>query len=239
MLRVGGDQVQHLRQHAVVGHATAMQADVDLDAGAQFRAQPLRQLQVLVQPLRGVDQPLQLALRIERPLQVAVEPLRGLYRQRLAHQDVEPGKVQGVQVGERLVERHQPLGAGAPGDVFDQLCRWQGLGDDAVVLAGSAQGAGDTIDVAVQPVQVDDHHRPHRPVAGQFAVERAEIGVVRLAAVARSLPPHRRGGQGSCTDQEMATLHDCTPRLQATERTFNTSNEPPMVTAAVARYSAG
>ena len=114
-----------------------MQSHINLDVGAEPGAQTLGQLQVLLQAHRRVDQPLQLTRRIEGALQLLVEKRRGVNRQRLAHKDVEVRKCLGVDIEERLMKRHQPLGAGTLGDVANQRVAGQRFLDDAVVFAAA------------------------------------------------------------------------------------------------------
>ena len=58
VLRMGADQLQHLPEYAQVAHATTVQAHVQFNIHAQPRPQTLGQRQVLLEPFRGIEQPL-------------------------------------------------------------------------------------------------------------------------------------------------------------------------------------
>lgn len=214
VLRMRRDQRQQFTQRGLVGHPAAMQADVQFDVDAHPGPQPLGQRQVLTQALRRIDQPLQLPRRVERALVLAVEQFRRTHRQRLAEEDVGIRKSDCVVVEERLVEGHQPPGAGAPGDVRQQAGRGQRLLHQPQMLAAAADRTHHHIDVVVQAIEVDEQHRAHRAIGLEFAVQRAEIVVVRPATVGGTHPggssrQQRAGPEAG--EHELASIHGVAP----------------------------
>ncbi|MNQ98343.1 hypothetical protein D3C85_1140280 [compost metagenome] len=210
VLRVGADQGQHPPQGHLVLHAATVQPNIQLDIDPQPGLQPLGQQQVLLQALGGIQQPLQLGRRVEGAAVVLVEQLRRAHRQRLAEQDVGVGEARGIVIEEGLVERHQPAGTGAAGDIVEQLRRRQGLLHQAQVLASAAHRLHHHVDVVVQPVQVDQQHRPHGPEGPEFAVQPGEVVAVGGALVGRPQPGTDAGEQHAGpgrADDEVASIH--------------------------------
>ena len=83
-----------------------MQAHIQLEIHVQTNPAPLRQRQILLQPLRRIDQPLQLPLRIKPTLMQLIETFGQRRRQRLAKQDVGIRPVLRVEIEKGLVKRH-------------------------------------------------------------------------------------------------------------------------------------
>ena len=83
-----------------------MQTYIQLQIYIQPNPAPLRQRQILLQPLRCIDQPLQLPLRIKGPGMLLVKSPSQRYRHGLAQQDVGIRPVLGVEIEKGLVKRH-------------------------------------------------------------------------------------------------------------------------------------
>ena len=114
MARVGGDTRQQPIQLPGLGEPATVQTHVDFHVNAQPAVQPPGQFQVLLQPRVAVDQPLQLAIRVEAGVrrQFLIEAGGGPHRHGLAEQQVTARLRLGHGVDERLVEHHHPVGAG-------------------------------------------------------------------------------------------------------------------------------
>jgi len=220
MLRIGRDRLQHRVQCRLILHAAAMQADVDLEVGAKLRAKALRQFQVLRQPFRRIDQPLQLARRIEAALQRGIEARRRAYRHRLAEQDVGIRECLGFGIQERLVEGHQATRAGLAEHVVEQADAGQRLGDHAETFR-RADRLGHDADVVIDAIEVDQHAGPHRSLALQLGVECAEVLVVRRTLLARPRPPGPCDAEAGDSQQYVATFHFHSP-LAVAAQTPNT-----------------
>ena len=114
MAGVGGDALKQCVQLPGLGEPATVQTHVDFHVDAQPAVQPPGQFQVLLQPRVAVDQPLQLAVRVEAGVlrQFLIEAGGGPHRHGLAEQQVAARLRLGHGVDERLVEHHHPVGAG-------------------------------------------------------------------------------------------------------------------------------
>jgi hypothetical protein len=202
------DHREQARELRGLAEPAAVEPDVDLDVDPERQLAARGELAVLAQPLGGVDQPLQLARRVERPgRQRAVESIGGEDRHGLAEQDVGGGQLAGDLVQEGLVERHQPVAAGAIHRVFEQPRAGQRLRDDPE--APGADLADDGIDVAIEAVEVDEHRRAGEAVVPERALELGEVArVAPLPATGRSGPPERKAGRAAGRrEEELPPVH--------------------------------
>ena len=133
---VGLDQGDHCIELVRVGEAAPVQAHVDLEIDVQAPVQIGGQLQILLQPRAGIDQPLELPLRIEGATCFAVKLSGGLDRHGLAQQHVHAGLCVGQGIHERLMEHHDTVAAGFAHHGLDHRHTGQGFGHDTQRAAG-------------------------------------------------------------------------------------------------------
>jgi hypothetical protein len=184
-----------------------MQPHIDFHIDAQAAVQPSGQRQILVQPSRAVDQPLQLTIRVEPGVlwQFLVETGGGLHRHRFAEQQVAARLRLGHGVDERLMEHHHPVGAGLRHHFPDQRHAGQRLGDDAV-SAARRQRLLEASAIGRQPLPVDKQQRAPRAAIPEQGVVGLEVSAVGAALVAGFQPPGRRQATAQ-GEQEGASFH--------------------------------
>jgi len=81
----------------------------------------MRKCQILMQPLRCIDQPLQLPRGVKRTAQAVVELGGGPHRHGFAQQDIGVRESLRFCVQKRLMEGHQPMCLRLFENVVDQL----------------------------------------------------------------------------------------------------------------------
>ena len=207
MAWMGGDPRQQRIQLPGLGESATVQAHVDFHIDAQAAVQPPGQFQVFLQSGVGVDQPLQLAVRVEAGVlrQFLIEAGGGPHRHRFAEQQVAARLRLGHGVDERLVEHHHPVGAGLRHYLADQRHAGQGFGDDTIGAPGW-QCLLEAATVGRQPLPVNKQQRAPRPAVPEQSVVGLEISAVGAALVAGLQPPG--GGQAAAQGkQEGAPFH--------------------------------
>ena len=219
---MGGDDREDAVERRGVLHAAAMEADVDLDVDPHAALQALGECRVFLEPLRGVDQPLQLLLRYEAAVQTGVE-LRGrLDRHGLPEEHLRGRELLGDLGEKRLVERHHPIGGGVLEDVPQQREGRQRLVDDAELL-GRADRLAQHLDVLVEAVEIEEQHWPGRTLPLHHLVQGAEVRVVAAAVVARADGVEERRHSRRDDDPYASELHAASKQC----RRWSFRNFPP------------
>ena len=200
-LRPRDGQLQRFGQSRRIRETAAMQADIDLEIHARFKAPRPRDVGDGDQAGGRIHQPLRRAVRAHR-----VEMLRRLSRgQGLAHQKIRP-RTTPVHLGQhRFVEDHEPVRSKASRHRLDQAHGGERLDHHPHPQRLARQPLLHRRDIVGQHRAVDDHGRLVEPRALQRRRQRGEVGIVAAnlpdAALTRREQPRCADAQGRQADE--------------------------------------